>query len=85
MKYFTLDKHGILTPKNKTWYHIDIDTLNHYEPTGRHHWFPHLCEKNWFTLEMFIELIEFSISKFPTVDFTGAIIQGLQSFKTKQQ
>ena len=83
MKHFILDKSGILTPKNKNWYHIDSDMLYFYNPNGRHHWFPHLCEKNWFTMEMFLELIEFTKKKFPNIDFTEAIKQGMDAFKTK--
>ncbi len=79
MKYFISDGEFI-TPVDKNWYHIIIAELPHYYEDGRHRWFPHLAEKNWFTEEMFWELLEFSRATFPATNFDKAVYQTAQIF-----
>lgn len=80
MKYFDFDGE-YLTPKCSQYYHIDIARIPHYySDSGKHEWFPHLAEKNWFTEEMFWELVEFSKKQFPDVNFDKAIWQTAKEF-----
>ncbi len=74
LKLFKTDGE-FLTPIVADWYHIPVDTLDKYKSDGRHEWFPHLAEKDWFTQEMFWELLEFTKDKFPAFNPDKAIFQ----------
>jgi hypothetical protein len=73
---FDVDKNGIISfKKPHQWYWFDQSELSHYYETGEHRWFPHLAQKNWFTENMFWELLDYAKKIHPTVNFDKAVFQ----------
>lgn len=81
MKYFTLYKGGYIRPKAQRhhYYWIDVNQLNDTN-IERSPMLLHLCHKNWFTKEMFFDLVKFAKKKFPNTDFTEVIFRAGEIF-----
>jgi hypothetical protein len=76
MKYFTVDKKfNVIHPNVCKWYSIPIEELNYYYPDGNHRWFPHLASKSYFTVDMFWELLNYTIETYPDFDPKQSIFQ----------
>lgn len=81
MKYFTLYNGGYVRPKDPKhhYYWIDVNQLND-TLIERSPMLLHLCHKNWFTKEMFFDLLKFSQKKFPNTDYNELIFKAVEIF-----